>query len=825
MFKRILIYLFGGLIVLFIGLLASAFLFKDRIINEFIREANKSLNTPVKIGKVDVSVLNDFPNLAIVFHDVYIEDSHPGIFPLLKAGTVSFYINPVDAWQGKYNIRGLSIADSETNLKINKAGIANYVILKPESETNSSGAIQLKLKNVNITNAKVDYHDQQIRQHHKFKSDQLLTTLVIEQQVYHITTRGDVTVDQIGIRERKFLEDKTFEVRSTVHYDDQNKKVLIDPSQLQLGPSSFEIKGEYFFQDLSFINLSASGQQTTIQTILSLLPANVNETFKDYESEGELYFQLALKGEWSDHKVPLLSISFGCTNAALVYPPSNTKLERLTLEGSYASSSITNFDNGELFLKNISGELDGERFEANLSIQDFNDPFVDFDFKGKLDAAAIQKFFPLPEIQSLSGHLDAAFSLSGEVNLLKNKTTAQRVKTSGNIGLQDIEFLYGPRKVNFDNLNGTLQFTNNDLALSDVSGRVGKSDFLLNGFFKNVITFLLFEDQPIGIETDLKSSYIDLEELLLFGFGEQQSENYQFSISPNVNLNFNCDIKKLSYRRFKPSHIRGDLLVKNQMAVSRNTSLQAMGGSITLNGILDAHQTKTTDLVTSFQLNGVHVDSLFYVFENFRQDFIEDKHLKGLVKAEVSAEMTLNEKLMVIPETFVADISTIIQKGELNDFQPLQALNKYIDDNGLNHLRFADLKNDIHIEGKTVYIPNMEIKSNVNTIQISGKHTFDQHIDYRVITPLINKKKIDSDEAFGAIEDTGGGKTKLYLKITGTTENYSVSYDTEAVKKKIASDLKKEVLELKDAFKTKGKKKQKELELEKDSYFDWNPPH
>jgi hypothetical protein len=62
---------------------------------------------------------------------------------------------------------------------------------------------------------------------------------------------------------------------------------------------------------------------------------------------------------------------------------------------------------------------------------------------------------------------------------------------------------------------------------------------------------------------------------------------------------------------------------------------------------------------------------------------------------------------------------------------------------------------------------------------------------------------------------------KLYLKITGTTDDYRVQYDTEAVKKKIVSDLKKEVQELKDAFKNKGKKKQKELELSTEE-FDWD---
>jgi hypothetical protein len=65
------------------------------------------------------------------------------------------------------------------------------------------------------------------------------------------------------------------------------------------------------------------------------------------------------------------------------------------------------------------------------------------------------------------------------------------------------------------------------------------------------------------------------------------------------------------------------------------------------------------------------------------------------------------------------------------------------------------------------------------------------------------------------------GQMKLFLKITGTTDNYRIQYDTEAARKKIAGDLKKEVQELKDAFKGKDKKKQKEIELSTEE-FDWD---
>jgi hypothetical protein len=152
----------------------------------------------------------------------------------------------------------------------------------------------------------------------------------------------------------------------------------------------------------------------------------------------------------------------------------------------------------------------------------------------------------------------------------------------------------------------------------------------------------------------------------------------------------------------------------------------------------------------------------------------------------------------------------------------LQGLDKYLDDDGLKHLRFADLKNEIHIENETILIPQMEVRSNVTVIQLNGRHHFDQRIDYRVVAPLRNKKKINITEAGDAYETDLAGRIKVYFKITGTTDNYKIAFDGEAVKKKLAKDLKQEVAELRDAFKDRDRRKKKELELATDDYFDWD---
>lgn len=817
-FRKVILYLFGTLLLVAIALVASVFIFKDRIIEAFIKEANKSLSTPIKIGKIEISAWNDFPNLAIEFRDVYVEDSHPEEHALLTAKTISFFLNPIEAWNGNYSIRGLQVTDSETDLKINAVGKSNYTIVKETKE--GGGSISFDLRNVRLINTRVSYHDKQSQLHHIFGSEKLVASISTKNNVYAIVAEGDLLTEQIGIGKNLFLKNKLFDVKTQLTYDDVQKTVDIDTSTLKTKTSTFDISGNYLFKNKNIIDIAAIGKDTDIQTLLSLLPDELSQKLNQYESKGDIYFNVTLKGEISKEKSPFVSTSFGCKDATLFHPDYKSRIEHANLEGSFASPSFTELSRAELFLKNISGDLNGKPFTANLALQNLEDPYLAFDFKGDLDAADILNFYPLPEIKDLMGSIKADFAFEGKVALLKKKATAQQVRTTGSIEMDKVNFRYGKEETHIKDLSGTFQFNSNDLALSNVSGFFENSDFFLNGFFKNIVTFLFFDDQPVGIETDLKSNFLDVDQLFAIGFTGESSD-YNFNISSNLNLNFNCDVKALKYKRFKPTSIKGDLLVKNQVAVSRNITLHAMGGDITLNGIVDAKNPKAIDVISSFKLTGIHVDSIFHVFENFHQDFIMDKHLKGQTIADVTLEMTLTEKLNLIPETLIADISTTIKNGELNNFEPLQDLKKYLDDETLARLRFADLKNDIHIENKTIYIPEMEIRSNATVIQVSGTHTFDQKIDYRVTAPLRNKKKIDPDESFGAIEEDKSGRAKVFLKIIGTTDKFDVSYDKAALKKKLGNDMKKEIQELKEAFKLKGKKKKKELEVEKDDYFDW----
>jgi uncharacterized protein involved in outer membrane biogenesis len=175
-FRKILFYLSLACGVLLLSLTIIIFLFQDKIINQFIREANKQLNTPVKIGKIEVSVWRQFPKLSIVMRDVYVEDSHPGQYPLLTAQEVSFQLNLMDVWNENYIIHGLQIRDSETNLKINATGQNNYTIAKSTGKKDT-GAVSFELDRVKLTNTRVHYTDLSAAQEHTFTSKDLIASI------------------------------------------------------------------------------------------------------------------------------------------------------------------------------------------------------------------------------------------------------------------------------------------------------------------------------------------------------------------------------------------------------------------------------------------------------------------------------------------------------------------------------------------------------------------------------------------------------------------------------------------------------------------------
>jgi hypothetical protein len=212
------------------------------------------------------------------------------------------------------------------------------------------------------------------------------------------------------------------------------------------------------------------------------------------------------------------------------------------------------------------------------------------------------------------------------------------------------------------------------------------------------------------------------------------------------------------------------------------------------------------------------------VFENFGQSFLVQRHLKGELTANIHSDLFFDSHLTPKNDEMEAEVQVLIRNGQLNNFEPLQKLSAFASRRELANLRFAELSNTFYIQGRTIFIPEMEIHSNVSRaslIGIQGTHTFDQQMDYKIRIPLNKNARRDKDEAYGRVTPVSNGTTNLFLTLKGNEKNYKVGYDKERVKNKIVQDLKTEKQELIEIFKGKKPEKKKEVEPEPGEYFDF----
>lgn len=831
--KKILIHAAIALALLIATAGTLVYLYQEKIIAFFIEEANKHINTPVSVQKFDVSLFEKFPQISIVLDSVYIQEGLKGSsYPLARAQRVYCTFKLMDFIIGEYAINEIHLEDAEIFLKVDRFGKNNYTIIQA-GNAQEKGPVSFNLDKIKLKNVSVNYIDEKRKQSYTFFAQDMAAQLNISGPVYDIGLEGEMRSDRIQVEENSYFQNKQMHLKTQLVYNESTEKLVINPSQVFINQSSFLVEGSFTNLDKDYIDISVQGENTDVQTILSLFPENIYEKYKVYTSKGDVYFNGAIKGSFSNSESPELHVNFGCKNASFQHPEYKKSIDHVSMEGSFHSSQIEDLSTAHLQLNGVEGTLEGKKFSGGLSLKDFDDYHLNAHFKGEVNVGSLLQFFPVESVRSAQGIADLDIRVNGRLNDLKDVGTTDKVATSGEILLKDLRFSLTNSQLPYNNLNGSFIFNNNDLAISAFSGEIGNSKFLLNGFFKNIISFLAFKDQPISIEADLQSSFIDLDELLSADVDENASvsavknansttdQEYSFTISPKITLAFNCDVEKVKLRRFRGRNLKGQLKVENQKMLAKNITVNAAGGKMELEAGVDARQKDYIEVSTFSSFNNIAIDSIFYIFENFNQDFLVDEHLKGQIFADMNNYLVFDSKLRLNTAKMVTDLEISIKNGELNNFEPIQQLSKYVEEQSLAHMRFSDLKNSIHIEDKTIYLPEMEINSNVTTISVKGTHTFDQRIDYQLKVPLRRMDRKDKDEAFGAIEDDGLGNAKLFLTIKGTTDDYAIGYDTQAVKNKIREDIKKEGQELKDAFKNKGKGEDKVKELSEDEYFDF----
>ncbi len=807
--------LLSGLIFLVATVIVLATLgwvYRDNIKQHFVSQINKGLKTEVFIEDISVNLFRNFPLASISLRNVTmleaIENSPKDT--LLVASRIFFQFSLMDIIRKDYTIKQAEVIDGFFHMKLFEDGSNNYTFWSTALEgTPSKSEMEFQLNKMTFTRMEYRYSD--MRGGHKLHFDIQRATLGgnFTRDNYLLQSRGEMIVGGIII-DKAFIAGNTrmvFDIETDVQNNNlftfRNGNFTFG-SHAFLAEGSVDLSGDHVYTDINI-----SGRNIKLENFIADLPPQYAKYFEGYRSKGEFYFDAAIKGTFSNVVKPFVQADFGISNGEMHHRKAGLKFEKLSFDASFDNGPRRNTSTSTLNIRNLHTVLNKGEIRGDATIFNFEEPRLEVKIFSNINADEWQRFLQIEKIEKASGDLLIDVEFKGKLDENK-KFTAYHFMASqvrGVITSRNLDFRLKDDNLDYNNINADFRFNNNDIVVNSFKGNASSSDFNMKGYFRNVLPWLFLEDQRLFVDASLQSGNLNFNELLQHSVSESDT-TYRLTLSDKIDFRLDAGIQRLAFRKFEADKVKGILSMRDQVFHAGNISLATMKGTINASGYINGKNDQYLIIGCEATINNVDVYELFYQMGNFGQQSIGYENIRGRITADTRFVSRWSPELEIDWNALETTADIKVENGELLNYKPMLALSRFIRVGDLNQVKFSTLENQIRIKDQKIIIPDMEINSNAINIRLSGEHSFNNEINYRLqilLSDLLarrNRESRNPQEQYGDIIDDGLGRTTLFLLVTGTIDEPVFRYDRHSVREKLREDLKKEGQNLREVFRT-----------------------
>ena len=183
-------------------------------------------------------------------------------------------------------------------------------------------------------------------------------------------------------------------------------------------------------------------------------------------------------------------------------------------------------------IKNVSGKMaetiltvsdfsmlmDGQKFTADLLLQNLDDYTWDLKVKGGMDLEKITKIFPVEGV-TLSGKVDADIQTKGKYSDLKAEKY-DRLPTQGTASIKDLVYKSKDLPYAVSLNEASMKFDPKKIDLQKMNGKIGRSDFQVNGAVVNYLGYVFGQNDAIKGNVNYTANLLDLNEFMTDEWGD-----------------------------------------------------------------------------------------------------------------------------------------------------------------------------------------------------------------------------------------------------------------------------------------------------------------
>ncbi|NOT32923.1 MAG: AsmA family protein, partial [Candidatus Eisenbacteria bacterium] len=543
-------------------------------------------------------------------------------------------------------------------------------------------------------------------------------------------------------------------------YDAKQNRLALEQLALAFGGTSIGVSGLVDQPGPeSRVDLKAKASGVDLAQIMGFLSAADAAALHGIEAAGVLDFDLGIRGAMGPGHSPRIIGVLTVKEGRFRYPNAPARVESLSFTTRFAPDSLGIGD----LRANVVGSGGATPLRARLAVTHFADPNVVFAVQGDVDLAAVTPMIAPRETQ-LGGRVALDVRGRGRAN------DPGSIALEGNAKLSNVSVAAPDLPNRIEAINGTIAFSPQRAKVSGLTGKGGKSSFMLDADVTRPLALLAKPGSaaPSGVTFSLVSPHLDLAELLPTSKGAP--------LVPNATGGGEVRIARLMNQKLDVRDVRAAVTLEPGVIAIPRFALDGYDGHVTGNARFDLTQPESPRFAVNAHIDSVEADAILSAWTP----------LRGLFKGRLGTTLDLSGA-GATPEAIARTLSAAglaaFLDGTFGPAPAIEAIAKQLKLDPGRLTRVRDLRLPFHIANGRVVTDKANMRTPFGIWIVSGGVGFDGSLDY-VVSASFPRDLVPAPEAssllgVGALTDAQGNLL-ADLRVTGTARAPRVSLDLAA---------------------------------------------
>lgn len=814
------------LLVIVLALLAAPFLFKSSIEKQVKKAVNNNVNATVEWENLSLSLFSSFPDARLKLKGINVVNKSPFEGDTLVAADELFLdMNIPQLFKGSDQplaIKQLGVNRAFVNVKVNEKGEANYDIAKSSDEKEDSGSdseLSLEVQHYEINDSRLNYLDE--------SSGMFLRVLELNHsgtgdfaaETFRLETQTDALVS-FAYDSTDYLNKNKVSLDAILNMDLKNMRFTFEENEALINqlPLTFEgyvqVNDDHQEMDIAFKTPTSD-----FKNFLGVIPEVYVKNLDNVETSGDFAVDGRIYGVSDEKHIPKLDIALKSENAYFKYPDLPKAVENIDLDARLVGETGL-MEDLKLDLNKLNFKIDQDAFKASGNFKDLvGNTLVNLKVDGILNLANISRAYPLDLDMDLNGILNANMTASFAMEDIE-KERYENINSSGSAALRDFSYSSEeiPNPITIS--KAALSFNPGSVDLKEFDMKTGETDAQLKGKIENLMGYL-FKGQPVKGNFAMTSTVFSVNDFMVKPTEEETGEAAKntpaqeteaeeaIKIPSFLDVVLTVSADKVLYDNLTLSNAKGTLILRDETATLKDIITSLFGGTIGLDGSV-ATKGDTPKFDVDLQLKNLDISESFKELELLKNFAPITKALVGNLSSSIKLNGDLTKSLTPIYSSLTGEglaelLSARVEKENMPFVSNLNERLHFINFDKLNLENFI-AHFEFHDGGINFEPFNFNLSKDMS-VQIQGKHTFDNQVDY-VMNLNLPAKYLGSEISSGLAKlsktDLETMRIDVPVKIGGALAKPTINLDMEAATKELASrivDQQKE--ELKDKAKDK----------------------